>query len=117
MTLVKNLNGALPLSKAKVRTVAAVGPHCNATLALQSNYHGTAPYLVSPAAGLAKYASVATELGCAIGQCKGCHPKDSAPEAEQADAGPAEASAAPVGSVLVNHRIRRHRVSMHGVKS
>ena len=86
MTLVKNLNGALPLSKAKVRTVAAVGPHCNATLALQSNYHGTAPYLVSPAAGLAKYASVATELGCAIGQCKGCHPKHSAPEADQADA-------------------------------
>ena len=75
MTLVKN-NGALPLSKTKVKTVAAVGPHCNATVALQSNYHGSAPYLISPAEGLAKYASVATELGCVIGQCKGCHPKN-----------------------------------------
>ena len=76
MTLVKNTNGVLPLSKTKVKTVAAVGPHCNATTDMQSNYHGSAPYLVSPAEGLAKYAAVATEMGCVIGQCKGCHAKN-----------------------------------------
>eukprot|EP01046_Picozoa_sp_COSAG06_P060764 COSAG06_NODE_13049_length_1298_cov_1.806505_1_plen_209_part_01 len=75
MVLLKNLNGVLPLSKDRVKTLAAVGPHCNATEALQSNYHGQAPYLVSPAEGLHKYATTLTEAGCSIGQCMGCHAK------------------------------------------
>ena len=58
-----------------MKTLAAVGPHCNATEALQSNYHGQAPYLVSPAEGLRKYATILTEAGCSIGQCAGCHAK------------------------------------------
>lgn len=73
MTLVKNANDVLPLSASTITSVAAVGPHANATDALQSNYHGTAPYLVSPAEGLARFVSnVSIELGCAIGQCKSC---------------------------------------------
>lgn len=73
MTLVKNTNAALPLSASTIKSIAVVGPHANATDALQSNYHGTAPYLVSPAEGLSKFVSnVSVELGCAIGQCKAC---------------------------------------------
>jgi len=58
MTLVKNVGNALPLKRTQIKTVAVVGPHGNATEALQSNYHGTAPYIVSPAEGIAKYAAV-----------------------------------------------------------
>jgi beta-D-xylosidase 4 len=65
MVLVKNDNNALPLKKG-LGTIAVVGPHCNATVAMQSNYHGTAPYIVSPADGLAKYAKVAAVQGCGI---------------------------------------------------
>ena len=56
--LLKNRNGLLPLSRNHVKTLAALGPHCNATEALQSNYHGQAPYIVSPAEGLRKYATI-----------------------------------------------------------
>ncbi len=35
-----------------------------ATTTMQGNYYGTAPYLISPQAGLAKYANVVYEAGC-----------------------------------------------------
>ena len=38
----------LPLT---ARTLAVVGPNANATLVLQGNYQGVAPYLISPLAG------------------------------------------------------------------
>lgn len=42
-------------------------PHANATVALQSNYHGTAPFVVSPLAGLSRYApNVTLALGADI---------------------------------------------------
>ncbi len=55
MTLVKNDNKALPLSKHADLDIALVGPNADATVTMQSNYHGTAPYLISPAQGLLNY--------------------------------------------------------------
>jgi len=43
-----------------------IGPNAQATSTLQGNYYGNAPYLVSPQAGLAKYASVNYAKGCDI---------------------------------------------------
>ena len=55
MTLVKNDNKALPLAKNANLDIALVGPNADATVTMQSNYHGTAPYLISPAQGLLNY--------------------------------------------------------------
>ena len=73
LVLVKNDDGGsrsavLPFSADAVRTIAVVGPHANATVAMQSNYHGKAPIpIVSPAAALANYAaSVKCVQGCSI---------------------------------------------------
>eukprot|EP00660_Eupelagonema_oceanica_P015180 gene15180-22273_t len=46
MVLLKNDGKTLPL-KAGAK-VAVVGPHAKATGVMQGNYHGKAPYLVSP---------------------------------------------------------------------
>jgi beta-glucosidase-like glycosyl hydrolase len=56
VTLVKNIGGTLPLSSASLK-IALLGPHANATTAMQSNYHGTAPYLISPAQGLEEFSN------------------------------------------------------------
>jgi hypothetical protein len=60
LVLVKNQGGKLPLSKDKIRNIAVVGPHADATTAMQSNYHGTAPYLISPAQGMMNYSANVT---------------------------------------------------------
>ena len=61
--LLKNAGSALPLRK-HIGKIAVVGPHANSTTALQSNYHGTAPYIVSPAEGLGKYGAIDVAPGC-----------------------------------------------------
>lgn len=71
MVLVKNSNNVLPFKKDVTATLAVVGPHANSTVAMQSNYHGTAPYIVSPAEGLAKYAAVTVAEGCEDIACRG----------------------------------------------
>ena len=38
----------------------------DATLELQGNYFGTAPFLISPAVGLGKYSNVLFQSGCDI---------------------------------------------------
>jgi beta-D-xylosidase 4 len=50
MVLLKNLNKALPLNISQVqsKTIALIGPTANATVLMQGNYYGPAPYLVSP---------------------------------------------------------------------
>lgn len=48
ITLLKN-DGTLPLSSS-VKSIALIGPWANATIQLQGNYFGTAPYLISPLA-------------------------------------------------------------------
>ncbi|KAF7437427.1 hypothetical protein PC9H_004266 [Pleurotus ostreatus] len=49
IVVLKN-DGILPLSK-KFRSVAVIGPWANATTQMQGNYHGVAPFLVSPFQG------------------------------------------------------------------
>ena len=66
MVLVKNDNKRLPLAKKDVKTLAAVGPNANATVTMQSNYHATAPFLISPVMGLEKYTTVNYAVGCNI---------------------------------------------------
>jgi len=65
MVLLKN-DGTLPLVKTKVKSIALIGPNAQATKTLQGNYYGNAPYLISPQAGLAKYATVNYAKGCDI---------------------------------------------------
>ncbi|KAF5348440.1 hypothetical protein D9757_005937 [Collybiopsis confluens] len=48
ITLLKN-DGILPLKNSSA-TVALIGPWANATTQMQSNYQGTAPFLISPLA-------------------------------------------------------------------
>lgn len=67
MVLVKNLNQTLPLTQGTTKKIAAVGPNADATTTLQSNYHGAASVIVSPAQGLKMFASVTTNKGCGIG--------------------------------------------------
>lgn len=50
IVLLKN-DGALPLSK-DISSVALIGPWGNATVQMQGNYYGPAPYLTSPLAAL-----------------------------------------------------------------
>eukprot|EP01060_Flectonema_neradi_P015967 TRINITY_DN225_c0_g1_i4.p1 TRINITY_DN225_c0_g1~~TRINITY_DN225_c0_g1_i4.p1 ORF type:complete len:748 (+),score=195.19 TRINITY_DN225_c0_g1_i4:55-2298(+) len=64
MVLLKNTNKAFPLSADNIKTLAVVGPNANATTVMQGNYHGVAPYLISPAMGLSKHAKVTYVEGC-----------------------------------------------------
>ena len=58
-------DGALPLDMSK--KVALIGPNAMATSTMQGNYHGTAPYLISPMEGLQKIgASVTYKQGCDV---------------------------------------------------
>jgi beta-D-xylosidase 4 len=69
--LLKNEGGALPLARgapaagAAPPRVALIGPHGNATSALQSNYFGIAPFLITPLDGIARFApGVVFAPGC-----------------------------------------------------
>jgi beta-D-xylosidase 4 len=50
IVLLKNLNNALPLNidQLKGKKIALIGPTANATVLMQGNYYGKAPYLISP---------------------------------------------------------------------
>ncbi len=52
MVLLKN-DGTLPLSN-NTRKIALIGPWANATMLMQGNYYGLAPFLVSPLLGAQK---------------------------------------------------------------
>jgi len=62
--LKNNNNKTLPL--AKTGTVAVIGPHAQATNAMQGNYYGNAPYLVSPQQGINKFVKTTFSKGCDI---------------------------------------------------
>lgn len=66
IVLLKNNNNTLPLAASNVHTVAVVGPNGNATTVMQGNYQGVAPYLISPTAGISKYATATYTKGCDI---------------------------------------------------
>lgn len=50
IVLLKNENNVLPLNISQVqgKTIALIGPTANATVLMQGNYFGNAPYLISP---------------------------------------------------------------------
>jgi len=50
MVLLKNIDKSLPLNLDQLanKTIALMGPAFNATELMQSNYHGAAPFLISP---------------------------------------------------------------------
>mmetsp|Transcript_57174 Transcript_57174/g.122822 ORF Transcript_57174/g.122822 Transcript_57174/m.122822 type:complete len:740 (-) Transcript_57174:188-2407(-) len=66
IVLLKNDGGALPLDASKVKKIAIIGPHANATTTMQGNYQGVAPYLISPAEGLQKFAEISVQHGCDV---------------------------------------------------
>ena len=69
IVLLKN-EGTLPLSVADGEgNIALVGPSGNATVLMQGNYQGVAPFLVSPLEGIAKFMPVNYEPGCADHRC------------------------------------------------
>ena len=53
IVLLKNLDQSLPLNLDQLtsKTVALIGPSLNATVLMQSNYHGVAPFVISPLMG------------------------------------------------------------------
>jgi hypothetical protein len=55
LVLLKNDKKNLPWTSSSLKKVAVVGRNANATKNMQGNYFGTAPYLVSPLAGISKY--------------------------------------------------------------
>jgi beta-glucosidase-like glycosyl hydrolase len=64
--LLKNANGALPLSTASAKTVAVIGPNSAATTVLLGNYYGNPPYITSVLDGISKYATASHVQGCDI---------------------------------------------------
>ena len=50
-------DGGAPRVSGGGLSLAAIGRNANATTNMQGNYYGTAPYLVSPLDGLARYAA------------------------------------------------------------
>lgn len=57
IVLLKNAKsaGSLPWKAASLKQVAVIGRNANASNNMQGNYYGTAPYLVTPDEGIAKY--------------------------------------------------------------
>jgi len=63
--LLKNEANALPLTPDL--TVALIGPHAKATVAMQGNYAETAPFYISPLEGMRKYnQKVSYSQGCDV---------------------------------------------------
>eukprot|EP01062_Namystynia_karyoxenos_P059134 TRINITY_DN50566_c0_g1_i1.p1 TRINITY_DN50566_c0_g1~~TRINITY_DN50566_c0_g1_i1.p1 ORF type:complete len:776 (+),score=201.17 TRINITY_DN50566_c0_g1_i1:89-2329(+) len=86
MVLVKN-DGTLPFDRATLGSLAVVGPHGDATKAMQGNYHGSAPYLVSPVEGVRKYVPKAQfARGCTVAGGTDLGVREAAAAAASADA-------------------------------
>ncbi|XP_012072480.1 probable beta-D-xylosidase 5 [Jatropha curcas] len=69
IVLLKNEDNTLPLNSNKVKTLAVVGPHANATTAMIGNYAGIPCRYISPIDGFSTYANVSYEIGCDVA-CK-----------------------------------------------
>ena len=63
-------NGALPLSKTDIKSLAVIGPNANATTVMISNYAGIPCRYTSPLQGLQKYIpSITYAPGCSNVKC------------------------------------------------
>ncbi|KAK4399329.1 Beta-xylosidase/alpha-L-arabinofuranosidase 1 [Sesamum angolense] len=70
IVLLKNEAETLPLSSEKIKTIAVIGPHANATSAMIGNYAGVPCKYTSPIDGLSKFGEVIYEMGCDGVLCK-----------------------------------------------
>ncbi|KAI3410324.1 Fn3_like domain-containing protein [Psidium guajava] len=70
IVLLTNENRTLPLSSRKVKTLAVVGPHANATEAMIGNYAGVPCRFIAPVDGFARYGKVKYKTGCGDVACK-----------------------------------------------
>eukprot|EP00937_MAST-01D_sp_MAST-1D-sp2_P000610 g610.t1 len=84
IVLLKNENNALPLDAAKIKTIAMAGRNAKAKKNMQGNYFGDAPFLVTPADGIANY-SIAVTSAC-DDEKDTCDDKDVAAAAKNAAA-------------------------------
>ncbi|KAK9665811.1 hypothetical protein RND81_14G138100 [Saponaria officinalis] len=64
IVLLKNEVGSLPLSTARHRTVAVIGPNAQATTTMIGNYAGVACGYTSPVQGISRYARTILQTGC-----------------------------------------------------
>mmetsp|Transcript_77291 Transcript_77291/g.250180 ORF Transcript_77291/g.250180 Transcript_77291/m.250180 type:complete len:656 (-) Transcript_77291:1901-3868(-) len=88
LVLLKNEGSVLPFVERRVRTVAMIGPHANATAAMQGNYAGTAPFLIPPCEGVAQHAAVlcVAPVTCTVASGSGPDCWDDAARTAVADA-------------------------------
>nr|XP_011460171.1 PREDICTED: beta-xylosidase/alpha-L-arabinofuranosidase 1-like [Fragaria vesca subsp. vesca] len=64
IVLLKNANETLPFNSNKIKKLAVVGPHANATTAMIGNYAGIPCKFVSPLDAFSNYGEVRYEMGC-----------------------------------------------------
>ncbi|TQD71672.1 hypothetical protein C1H46_042792 [Malus baccata] len=64
IVLLKNVNETLPLKSKKIKKLAIVGPHANATAAMIGNYAGIPCRFTSPLDAFSSYGEVKYEMGC-----------------------------------------------------
>ncbi len=78
LVLLKNENGTLPLRKS-LHGVAVIGPNARSVEALQANYSGYAPGMITPLDGILEKLSAGTQvthhIGCELFGTAPIHPK------------------------------------------
>ncbi|PSR97910.1 Beta-D-xylosidase [Actinidia chinensis var. chinensis] len=71
IVLLKNGARSLPLSVARHRTVAVIGPNSDVTVTMIGNYAGKACGYTTPLQGIGRYARTIHQLGCSGVACLG----------------------------------------------
>ncbi|XP_031397596.1 beta-D-xylosidase 1-like [Punica granatum] len=69
IVLLQNRRGSLPLSAARHRTVAVIGPNSDVTVTMIGNYAGVACGYTSPLQGIGRYARTVRQAGCSNVAC------------------------------------------------
>ncbi|CAN6467854.1 unnamed protein product [Victoria cruziana] len=69
IVLLKNQGNVLPLSPARLRTVAVIGPNSDATVTMIGNYAGVPCRYTSPLQGIARYVKTSHNIGCRNVKC------------------------------------------------
>ncbi|KAF7813558.1 beta-D-xylosidase 1 [Senna tora] len=71
IVLLQNNQNTLPLSPARHRTVAVIGPNSDVTVTMIGNYAGVACGYTTPLQGIARYVKAIHEAGCPNVACGG----------------------------------------------
>lgn len=70
IVLLKNNNGALPLSPTEIRALAVIGPNANVTNVMIGNYAGIPCRYTTPLQALGKYTATIHKFGCENVACQ-----------------------------------------------